>query len=785
MTGLLLMLAAFQGTAPTLEASVDPNRVTRGDEVVYVVRATSRSLDPIQISVPPFTGFQIVSRMERTELSGDATRTSVWEIHLRAAQAGRWQLGPARAQQGRFSVRTNVLTVQVDAGRAPVVTVLSPRVRRLLERTPPPPRGRAAISLIASDDTVRVGEQVDIVTAAWFPRELREELVRPPILQPPVVDGVWTYPQTAPVEVVATRTIDGVIYDLFAAPQVIFPLAAGSIPIPPATLKYGIPVSLPPFNREERVSLSSRSAALVVQPLPAVGKPPDFSGAVGSRLRLDRRVESTTTRVGEAVAVEYTLSGEGNTALWPAPVIPWPAAARAYSERVEEKVTSTDGRLGGSKIFRYLVVPDSVGVLTLPGVRYGYFDLAAGRYLEASIEPAALSVGAAGEEAAATALPPSLLTSDEPAWSWRVAHDVPDWAWLLLLLLPPLAVVLYARFPRRPRDVTTPAAGDALALAEERLEATLRALVPDPAHRSERDLSAALRASGIDADTAEAAVAVRARIMATRYGPRGDARDAALATAVESVTRRLRQAGRLERRGMTTTALAGWAIVCTASLGLLVSLTSRAAAQAPPPEELYRTGALHAAVEGFEARVAANPAVSAHWYGLGASYYRLGLKGRAAAAWLHARRLDPREPTIRRALQLTPPPDPISARQIWVPPVRPDELLLLGLCGWVIAWLGWAGRPRARDRWAILLVFSGLAVLAGLALRVWYRRPVALVAETIELRLSPHGRAPEIAKLEPGSAVLELRTRADWVLVRAPDGREGWLPVAAVASLGG
>ena len=54
---------------------------------------------------------------------------------------------------------------------------------------------RPAVALVASADTVSVGEQVDVVTAAWFPRDLRLQLRRPPTLQPPVIDGVWSYPR--------------------------------------------------------------------------------------------------------------------------------------------------------------------------------------------------------------------------------------------------------------------------------------------------------------------------------------------------------------------------------------------------------------------------------------------------------------------------------------------------------------------------------------------------------------------------------------------------------------
>jgi len=777
----LLLLALLQGEPPTVHATVDRNRVAVGDEVVYTVETTSRSLDPIELSVAPFTGFQVVSRIERTEMSsiGQATRTTIIETHLRAARVGQWQLGPARARQGRYTAEARAIAVQVDAGRSgngAVSVMLNARVRRLLERAPPPRRGQPAVVLIVSDNTVRVGQQVDVVTAAWFPRDLRVQLSNPPTLHPPVIDGVWTYPQSAPAAVAATRTIGGVVYDLFVSPQIVFPLVPGTVTIPAAALRYSAPGVLSLLGQVERVAVTSAPETLLVQPLPAAGRPADFSGAVGTGLKLERRMASGAATAGQAVTVEYVLSGEGNTALWPAPEVHWPASARAYTERVEEKVAMTDGRLGGSKIFRYLVVPDSLGVLHIPEVRYAYFDLASDRYAEVAAGAAAISVTPADEVAATAALPPALLAPGPPAWSWRLAHDVPVAAWLLLLLLPPLAIVVYDRLPRRrPRAAVVPAS-DSLAVAEQRLDHAVDAVVPDPTLRAGRGLGPALRAAGLDAAVVAEVLQVRERLLASRYAPWRES-DPRLIADVDALTQRLAQSRHRWRGELAVM------VLLFAALGLGIARPTMLVAQAPSPEQLYETGSLSAAVRGFESRTVAEPAVAAHWYGLGASYYRLGLKSNAAAAWVRAERLDPRANTIRRALRLVPPSDPISARWLWVPPLRPEELLLAGLVGWMIGWFGWVGRPRVRDRWAVLLVFSAIAVLSGVALRYWYQRPVALVVDGATLRLSPYGRAPEIAKLDAGSAVLELQSRADWVLVRTPDDREGWLTVASVASV--
>ncbi|MCI0689514.1 MAG: hypothetical protein L0Y54_20115, partial [Sporichthyaceae bacterium] len=359
---------------------------------MYTLRAVSHSPVPLQVTVAPLNGLEVVARSERSEvaLGGTPTRTTVLEIRLRAVRVGRLQVGPARAVQGRDTVEAAALELIVTASRAAIATTVNPRLRRLLDRAASPPRGDAAIDLLVSADTVVVGQQVDVVTAAWFPRDLRLQLRRPPTLQPPVIDRVWTYPQATPAGIAATRNISGQWYDLFVAHQVVFPLVPGTVGVPRATLKYSTPVALQFFSQEERFALTSRPETLVVRPLPEEGRPADFAGAIGAGLRLNRRITPPSARVGEAVAVELALTGEGNASMWPAPEARWPPPARAYVERVDEQVTATDGRLGGTKTFRYLVVSDSVGTIGLPAVSYPYFDLASGRYAAATIGPASI-----------------------------------------------------------------------------------------------------------------------------------------------------------------------------------------------------------------------------------------------------------------------------------------------------------------------------------------------------------------------------------------------------------
>ena len=78
---------------PQLEASVDEDRVSVGEELTYTLRAVSHSPAPMQVTVAPFTGLEVVARSERTEVGFGAghTRTTVLEVRLRgrSGQAGR------------------------------------------------------------------------------------------------------------------------------------------------------------------------------------------------------------------------------------------------------------------------------------------------------------------------------------------------------------------------------------------------------------------------------------------------------------------------------------------------------------------------------------------------------------------------------------------------------------------------------------------------------------------------------------------------------------------------
>ena len=796
MTPLLSLatavILAIQGGGAEVTASVDRTRLTVGEELMLTVRARTRSAEPVEIMLPPLNGFAIVGSRDLTEvaMSGAAgsVRTTVRELQLRAQQPGALLIGPVRARQGQSIVATDPILVTVDSASDRVATALSPLARALLESAPPPQSRRAdrvALTMLVPSDTVLAGQQVDLIAAAWIPRELRERMRRSPILTLVTPEGVWAYPASTSSGVAAARLVGGRWIDLFITHQIVFPLAPGRLIVPPASVEYALPVTFSFFSREERYTLRSDSIAITVLSLPAPPVPGNLPVAQG--LALDLRVEPATTRVGEPIEAAVTLTGVGNVALWPEPALRWPAGFRVYPAQTEVRVASDGGRIAGSKTFRFLAVPDSAGSFVLPDVRYPYFDAVAGRYDAAVSRPRVLAVAPGAEPRAARVLPPLLARRGE-LWADQLDRRVGWGGWLAVALVPPVIVWLARRRWRRQRlgDAADPGKPNPelsqLGRLEREFLAMLASHVSDPFARDGDGLAQALRAAGVDSAVADHVKRLRDRLRAARYGPRGLGDAAELAAEIEQILRVLGAdgpAGPRRRRAVLASLLLLPFVVPT-----LTSPPSRPP-QAPSAEALYEAGALRAAADSFAARAAREPRDPAHWYNLGATLYRAGADGKATVAWTLAARLAPRDAVIRRARRLLPAPDLATEQLLRVGWATPAEWGVIAASAWLVLWLtvlAAGGRRRM-----LVMVLGAIAVGAAVfGASEWGRRnrPLAVVvADAAPVRAAPYGGASAAVTIPAGGALLVGRSYGPWREVRRRDGLRGWVLHTEIAPL--
>lgn len=753
MIAALALLALLQQAAPPqVMLAVDRDRVAPGEVLTLTIRVSSGSADAISMNLPSLGGFELESRSERSDVTTGpaAGRTSVWELRLRATVPGEWRLGPVNVRQGSAYTVGDPVSVTIEGGGpAPVTASMSRRLAALIQRAPPPAvLGAAGITVAISDPVVVVGQQVDVVTIAWFDREVRQQLRRSPTVEEPQIEGVWSYPQPVPGGIAASRQVNGKWYDLFILHQVVFPLTPGRVAVARAQLQYSVPLAFQFFSQEERYKLSSDPTSFTATALPDAGRDPIFAGAVGHGLTVSQVVTPTSGRQGEAFNVDLAVQGSGNVALWPQPDTRWPAGVRVYPEAAKETVRLSDGRLGGTKVFHFLLVADSAGSLSLPPLRYAYYDPEAGKYLTAGSGAVGLVVAPRGEQVGSRAEPPPMRLELKRPLAVVVRQALPAPVWWLIALLP-LVPLIVRRLPRRRRGGPAVPAGAA----------------PEPLGHAARRLDQALRTPRLDPELAARLTDLRRRIESVRYGPGAAPANATLLGEVEAalaaIATRQGTEGRWRRRAGIAT------IVCLTATGALRSQSV--------PEQLYEAGAFRAAADGFRRRAVLAPEVTAHWVNLGDAAYRSGDDAAALAAWVRAARLSPRDHAIRRALLLVSPADADAGRALWVSPLTPDELWLIAFVVWIAGWTGLLVTRQVRGRWLVLLAGALLLFGGGAALGHWYDRPVAVVAQNSQLRLSPHELAPPVGEVSRLGTVVLGGARGGWVMVESSGGQPGWI----------
>ena len=167
---------------------------------------------------------------------------------------------------------------------------------------------------------------------------------------------------------------------------VLYPQKSGELTIEPLTLDISLEVPSQRRNmfggflrQTVRKTITAPSRAIQVKPLPELGKPDDFSGAVGS-FDFNMTASPEVLKAGEAFQVSLNVSGQGNLKLLNMPEFKLSSALEVYEpERSDNIRTNLSGMSGGIKV-NYTVVPSYRGAYPLPQVAFSYFDLSSKTY---------------------------------------------------------------------------------------------------------------------------------------------------------------------------------------------------------------------------------------------------------------------------------------------------------------------------------------------------------------------------------------------------------------------
>jgi hypothetical protein len=175
---------------------------------------------------------------------------------------------------------------------------------------------------------------------------------------------------------------------------------------------------------EREVTVTSAPTTFSVVPLPAEGRPGNFSGAVGT-FQISSELSAVKTVAGDPLTLRVHVTGAGSFDRINNVMLTDADHWKTYQPTSTFK-PSDDTGYRGEKTFEQPVIAAEAGTQTLPGLAFSYFDPKTHRYETARTEPmsVAVSPAPAGSAVASNSMPAAsiLAAAPEPQAGLRPDH---------------------------------------------------------------------------------------------------------------------------------------------------------------------------------------------------------------------------------------------------------------------------------------------------------------------------------------------------------------------------
>ena len=229
---------------------------------------------------------------------------------------------------------------------------------------------------------VYVGEQLVVTYKVYT----RVSIVDNGLTKAPVFNGFWSEDVFSPNKqaTLHPEVIDGIQYQVAEIKKtILIPQHSGTLNIDAMEMDCVIRMSVKSNNffdqffgggyRDSKVSIKSRTLQIEVMPLPEVGKPDGFSGAVGE-FSIETKVNKNKLKTNDGVNYLLTLSGKGNIKFIEPIKLDLPKEFESFDPKMNDKISVSNTGISGSRTYDYLLIPRVAGNLEIPALHFSYFD---------------------------------------------------------------------------------------------------------------------------------------------------------------------------------------------------------------------------------------------------------------------------------------------------------------------------------------------------------------------------------------------------------------------------
>jgi hypothetical protein len=367
----------------TFDATVNTNKVSLQDMVELTLSVHGAKGNVPIIPLPAIEGFD-------ARFVGPATKFSIVNGESSSEHAFIYDLFPNKVGHYRIPSISVVIDgktytsspIDIDVGDKP--NAEGKESQNINEKV-------FMRAFIGSKD-VYVGQRTPL-TIKVFVKDLSLQLAGVPSLTP---DGFVADP-TANMQK-GKEVLNGVSYDSLTFDTNIYPTKPGTVQVGPLVsqgeLVYRIKKSDDILgdifgNTETRpITLHAPAMTINVLPLPAEGRPQNFSGAVG-QYDFKASVGPSLVKVGDPLTLRMTITGQGHLKDLTAPVFN-DSRFKTYDPQV--KVDDN------SKTIEQVIIPTAQDITEVPPLSFSYFDPQEKKYKTITQGPFAVKVLAPSKE---------------------------------------------------------------------------------------------------------------------------------------------------------------------------------------------------------------------------------------------------------------------------------------------------------------------------------------------------------------------------------------------------
>ncbi len=371
---LSVLLIATQLVFAQIEFKTAVSKNKLGVNQRFKIEFTVNKQGADNFKAPSFANFKVVggpsSSVNQSWINGKASYSQSYIYTIEPKKEGEFIIPPATIEYNHKTIKSNSVKITV------LKAVEIPK-----DPNNPMYIAQQNIHLVAEVSNLKpyVGEGIYVVYKLFVSENISVNDWR--VSESPQYNGFWNQDIEVKEINVKKGKYNGKDYRYIVLKKaVLIPQRDGKLKIEPMKMNFsvGIPTGKGDFFGNpitRNISYSSESSAKIVKvnALPDIGKPLNFSGAVGE-FEFKVLANKNVLKANDAAQIKVIVAGRGNLKLFEIPKITTPAELEVYTpEHKEQVVTSLNG-LRGSISDIYTVVPQFKGKYKIPEVTFSYFN---------------------------------------------------------------------------------------------------------------------------------------------------------------------------------------------------------------------------------------------------------------------------------------------------------------------------------------------------------------------------------------------------------------------------